>query len=55
MVPDHEKTLEKYVEGLPRSIEGNVTSANPPTLEAAMELAQKLLDREVNTMSLKGS
>ena len=53
MVPDHEKTLEKYVEGLPRSIEGNVTSANPPTLEAAMELAQKLLDREVKYNELK--
>jgi hypothetical protein len=53
MVPDHEKTLEKYVEGLPQSIEGNVTSANPTTLEAAMELAQKLLDREVKCNKLK--
>jgi hypothetical protein len=47
VVPDLEKTLEKYVEGLPRSIEGDVTSSNPISLEAAIELAQKLLDREV--------
>jgi hypothetical protein len=53
MVPDLEKTLEKYVEGLPRSIEGDVTSSNPPTLEAAMELAQRLLDREVKCNELK--
>ena len=47
IVPDFERTLEKYVEGLPRSIEGDVTSSNPQTLEVAMTLAQKLLDREV--------
>ncbi|PWA68100.1 reverse transcriptase domain-containing protein [Artemisia annua] len=46
-VPDLEKMLEKYIEGLPRSIEGDVTASNPTTLEAAMEIAQKLLDREV--------
>ena len=53
MVPDLEKTLEKYVEGLPRSIEGDVTSSNPPTLEAAMKLAQRLLDQEVKCNELK--
>ena len=47
MVPDYEKTLEKYFEGLPRSIEGDVTASNPTTMEVAMTLAQKLLDREV--------
>ena len=47
VVPDLEKTLEKYIEGLPRSIEGDVTSSNPTSLEAAIEHAQKLLDREV--------
>lgn len=47
VVPDLENTLEKYIEGLPWSIEGDVTSSNPTSLEAAIELAQKLLDREV--------
>lgn len=45
-VPDLEKTLEKYIEGLPQSIEGNVTTSKPPTLEEAITIAQKLLDRE---------
>ena len=53
MVPDLEKVLEKYIEGLPRSIEGDVTASNPPSLEVAMELAQKLLDHEVKCNELK--
>ena len=53
IVPDLEKTLEKYVEGLPRSIEGNVTASNPASLESAMEIAQRLLDREVKYNELK--
>ena len=53
IVPDLEKTLEKYIEGLPRNIEGNVTASNPPSLEVAMELAQKLLDREIKCNELK--
>jgi hypothetical protein len=47
VVPDPEKTLEKYVQGLSWSIEGDVTSSNPISLEAGIEIAQKLLDREV--------
>ena len=39
VLPDLGKTLEKYIEGLPRSIEGGVTSSNPTSLEAAIELA----------------
>lgn len=46
-VPNLEKLLERYVEGLPRSIEGNVTASKPQTLEEAMELAQRLLEREI--------
>ena len=46
-VPDLEQTLEKYVEGLPRSIEGDVTASRPQTLEEAMEIAQRLLEREI--------
>ena len=43
-VPDLEKLLERYVEGLPRSIEGNVTASKPQTLEEAISIAQKLLE-----------
>ncbi|GKF26048.1 reverse transcriptase domain-containing protein, partial [Tanacetum coccineum] len=34
MVPDYEKMMEVFIEGLPQSIEGNVTSSKPQTLEA---------------------
>ena len=44
-VPDLDKTLEKYIKGLPQSIEGNVTASKLATLEEAMNIAQKLLDR----------
>ncbi|GJU83271.1 hypothetical protein Tco_1285636 [Tanacetum coccineum] len=35
MVPDYEKMMEVFIEGLPQSIEGNVTSSKPQTLEEA--------------------
>ena len=47
IVPDVEQALEKYVEGLPPSIEGDVTSSNPKSVEEAMELAQRLLTRVI--------
>lgn len=50
-VPDLDKTLEKYIEGLPQSIEGNVTASKPATLDEAMTIAQKLLDREIKRKS----
>ncbi|GJW89875.1 reverse transcriptase domain-containing protein [Tanacetum coccineum] len=33
MVPDFEKMIEVFIEGLPQSIEGNVTTSKPQTLE----------------------
>ncbi|GJS00121.1 hypothetical protein Tco_0316629 [Tanacetum coccineum] len=39
MVPDSEKTIEVFVERLPRSIEGNVTTFKPQTLEEAINIA----------------
>ncbi|GJX01310.1 putative reverse transcriptase domain-containing protein [Tanacetum coccineum] len=41
MVPDSEKMME----GLPRSIEGNVTASKPQTLEEAINIAQMLMDQ----------
>ncbi|GKC44831.1 reverse transcriptase domain-containing protein, partial [Tanacetum coccineum] len=32
MVPDYKKMMEVFIEGLPRSIEGNVTASKPQTL-----------------------
>nr|GEY71697.1 reverse transcriptase domain-containing protein [Tanacetum cinerariifolium] len=43
MVSDFEKLLEAFIEGLPRSIKGNVTASKPQTLEEAINIAQRLM------------
>ncbi|GKC15217.1 reverse transcriptase domain-containing protein [Tanacetum coccineum] len=45
MVPDSEKMMEVFIEGLPRSIERNVTAFKPQTLEEAINIAQRLIDQ----------
>ncbi|GJS08571.1 putative reverse transcriptase domain-containing protein [Tanacetum coccineum] len=45
MVPNNEKLLEAFIEGLPRSIEENVTASKPQTLEEAINIAQRLMDQ----------
>ncbi|GJS96976.1 putative reverse transcriptase domain-containing protein [Tanacetum coccineum] len=45
MVPSTEKLLEAFIEGLPRSIEGNVTTSKPQTLKEAINIAQRLMDQ----------
>nr|GEW04032.1 reverse transcriptase domain-containing protein [Tanacetum cinerariifolium] len=45
MVPNIEKLLEAFIGGLPRSIEGNVTTSKPQTLEEAINIAQRLIDQ----------
>ncbi|GKE06041.1 putative reverse transcriptase domain-containing protein, partial [Tanacetum coccineum] len=45
MVPDSEKMMEVFIEGFPRSIEGNVTTSKPQTLEEAINIAQRLIDQ----------
>nr|GEW67112.1 reverse transcriptase domain-containing protein [Tanacetum cinerariifolium] len=42
MVSNSEKLLEAFIEGLPRSIKGNVTASKPQTLEEAINIAQRL-------------
>ncbi|GJS11522.1 putative reverse transcriptase domain-containing protein [Tanacetum coccineum] len=43
MVPDSEKIMEVFIGGLPRSIEGNVTTSKPQTLKEAINIAQRLM------------
>ncbi|GJU16838.1 hypothetical protein Tco_1144804 [Tanacetum coccineum] len=43
MVPNAEKLMEVFINGLPRSIEGNVTALKPQTLEEAINIAQRLM------------
>ncbi|GKA34713.1 putative reverse transcriptase domain-containing protein [Tanacetum coccineum] len=45
MVPNSKKLMEVFIEGLPRSIEGNVTASKPQTLEEAITITQRLMDQ----------
>nr|GFA13927.1 reverse transcriptase domain-containing protein [Tanacetum cinerariifolium] len=45
MVLDFEKLLEAFIEGLPRSIEGNFTASKPQTLKEAINIVQRLMDQ----------
>ncbi|GKF51799.1 hypothetical protein Tco_0148266, partial [Tanacetum coccineum] len=36
MVPESKKVMKVFIEGLPQSIEGNVTTSKPQTLEEAI-------------------
>ena len=47
MVPDNEKLMEKFVDGLPSSIKGNVTAANLESLDDAIRMAERLMDQVV--------
>ncbi|GKA23510.1 hypothetical protein Tco_0709543 [Tanacetum coccineum] len=42
---DSEKMIEFFIGGLPRSIEGNVTTSKPQTLEESINIAQRLMDQ----------
>ncbi|GKA73472.1 reverse transcriptase domain-containing protein [Tanacetum coccineum] len=43
MVPNTNRLLERYIEGLPLNIKGNVTSSKPVDLHEAIEMAQGLM------------
>nr|GEW35180.1 reverse transcriptase domain-containing protein [Tanacetum cinerariifolium] len=43
IVPNSKKLMEVFIGGLPRIIEGNVTSSKPQTLEKAITITQRLM------------
>nr|GFB81492.1 reverse transcriptase domain-containing protein [Tanacetum cinerariifolium] len=46
MMPNSKKLMEVFIEGLPKSIEGNVTASKPQTLEEAITITNRLRDQE---------
>ncbi|GKF56570.1 hypothetical protein Tco_0166910, partial [Tanacetum coccineum] len=50
MVPNPDRLLERYIEGLPFNIKGNVTSSKPVDLHEAIELAQGLMYQVVQEL-----
>ncbi|GJV76153.1 reverse transcriptase domain-containing protein [Tanacetum coccineum] len=52
MVPNAEKLVKVFINGLPRSIEGNVTALKPQTLEEAINIAHRLMDQIIKRDSV---
>ncbi|GJS11568.1 putative reverse transcriptase domain-containing protein [Tanacetum coccineum] len=50
MVPNADRLLECYIEGLPLNIKGNVTSSKPVDLHEAIEMAQGLMYQVVQEL-----
>nr|GEX53733.1 putative reverse transcriptase domain-containing protein [Tanacetum cinerariifolium] len=47
--------MEVFIEGLPRSIEGNVTASNPQTLEEAITITHRLMDQVTKQNYVQGT
>nr|GEZ40543.1 hypothetical protein [Tanacetum cinerariifolium] len=50
MVPDEEDIVERFIEGLPDNIQGNVIAANPARLQHAIRIANQLRTRSSRVM-----
>nr|GEU98099.1 reverse transcriptase domain-containing protein [Tanacetum cinerariifolium] len=55
MEPNTEKLIEVFIEGLPRSIERNVTASKPQTLEEAINITQRLMDQVTKHNYVQGT
>nr|GEW41490.1 reverse transcriptase domain-containing protein [Tanacetum cinerariifolium] len=55
MVPNSEKLMQVFIEGLPRSIKGNVTASKPQTLKEAITITQRLMDQVTKHNSMQGT
>ncbi|GKC42609.1 reverse transcriptase domain-containing protein [Tanacetum coccineum] len=55
MVPNSKKLMEVFIGGLPRSIEGNVTTSKPQTLEEAISITQRLMDQVIKHNFMQGT
>ncbi|GJR14381.1 reverse transcriptase domain-containing protein [Tanacetum coccineum] len=50
MVPNTDRLLDRYIEGLPLNIKGNVTSSKPVDMHEATEMAQGLMYQVVQEL-----
>nr|GEV00105.1 reverse transcriptase domain-containing protein [Tanacetum cinerariifolium] len=55
MVPNTKKLMEVFIGGLPQSIEGNVTTSKPQTLEEAINITQRLMDQVTKHNFVQGT
>ncbi|GKA41328.1 reverse transcriptase domain-containing protein [Tanacetum coccineum] len=55
MMSNSKKLIEVFIGGLPRSIEGNVTSLKPQTLEEDITINQRLMDQVIKHNFVQGT
>ncbi|GJV54767.1 putative reverse transcriptase domain-containing protein [Tanacetum coccineum] len=51
MFPKESNKIERYVGGLPDMIYGSVVASNPKTMQEAIEIATKLMDKKIRTFA----
>ncbi|GKF79184.1 hypothetical protein Tco_0234752 [Tanacetum coccineum] len=54
-VANETEKVDKYINGLPDNIYGNVKSARPKTLDETIELANDLMDQKLRTYAERQS
>ncbi|GKF08676.1 hypothetical protein Tco_0042900, partial [Tanacetum coccineum] len=55
MVPEEEDRVEKFIGGLPDSIQGNVIAAEPTRLQDAVRIANSLMDQKLKGYAVKNT
>ncbi|GJW96540.1 putative reverse transcriptase domain-containing protein [Tanacetum coccineum] len=55
MVPEEEDKVEKYIGGLPNSIQGNVITVEPVRLQDAIRIANNLMDQKLKGYAIKNA
>ncbi|GJS04795.1 putative reverse transcriptase domain-containing protein [Tanacetum coccineum] len=51
MFPEESDKIERYVGGLSDTIHGNIVASKPKTMQEAVEMATKLMDKRVSTIA----
>ncbi|GJR70408.1 reverse transcriptase domain-containing protein [Tanacetum coccineum] len=51
MFPEESDKVERYVGGLPDMIHGSVVASKPKTIQEAIEMANELIDKRINTIA----
>nr|GEZ81013.1 reverse transcriptase domain-containing protein [Tanacetum cinerariifolium]GEZ82777.1 reverse transcriptase domain-containing protein [Tanacetum cinerariifolium] len=52
MVPNYDNLMKVFIEGLPRSIEGNVTASKPQTLKEVITIIQRIKGKKPSELML---
>nr|GEV12981.1 hypothetical protein [Tanacetum cinerariifolium] len=53
LVSTKKKKIEKYIQGLPKGVKGNVTSSKPFTLHDAINIARELIEQWIQARALR--